>query len=45
MNTNCKLSRRFASVLLLSAIWVSGVSAQTTTAPDLTQRVEAARPT
>ncbi|MBN8507023.1 MAG: hypothetical protein J0L57_00265 [Burkholderiales bacterium] len=43
MNTNCKLSRRFASVLLLSAIWVSGVSAQTTTAPDLTQRVEAAR--
>ena len=43
MNTNLKLSRRIASVLLLSVVLASGASAQTVTAPDLMQKMEAAR--
>lgn len=43
MNTNLKSTRRFASMLLLSVIFASGVSAQTPTSPELLQRIEAAR--
>jgi hypothetical protein len=43
MNTNQKSSRRFASVLLLSVMLASGVSAQTATSPELLQRTESAR--
>lgn len=40
---NLKLSRRFASVLLLSVALAAGASAQTTTSAELLQRTEAAR--
>ena len=43
MNTNLNLSRRIASVLLLSVVLASSVSAQSASAPDLAQRAEAAR--
>jgi len=43
MNTNLKSTRRFASMLLLSVIFASGVSAQTPTSSELLQRIEAAR--
>lgn len=43
MNTNLKSTRRFASMLLLSVIFASSVSAQTPTSPELLQRIEAAR--
>lgn len=43
MNTHLKLSRRFASVLLLGIVLASGAPAQTVTAPELMQKMETAR--
>lgn len=43
MNTNLKLSRRIASVLLLGIALASSASAQAVAAADLTQKMAAAR--
>lgn len=43
MKTNLQSTRRFASLLLLSAALAGSVSAQTTPSPELLQRTEAAR--